>query len=375
MRDLSARLGVLLLLPFLLSCRRPAERPPVILISIDTLRADRLPMYGYRGVATPALDALRRDAVLFTNAWSHSPLTLPSHATIMTGALPAMHGVRDNTGFRLAAGVPNLASALHSSGYATAAAVSAFILREATGINAGFEAYDDELVRLRGETSLGHIQRPGDATMAVAKAWIAAHEDRPFFYFLHLYEPHSPYEPPEPFASRYPSPYDGEVAHSDAIVGRFLAFLKEQGIYDRAMIVLVSDHGEGLGDHGEDEHGIFLYREAIEIPMLVKLPGQALAGEASDAAVGLLDVAPTILRRAGVAPPKEMDGVPLFDGDRIAEIPARPLYSETFYPRFHFGWSELHSLVDGGEHFIEAPRPELYDLGSDPGERRNLIEQ
>lgn len=361
-------------LPLLHGCARPEpERPPIILISVDTLRADRLPMYGYRGVETPALDALRADSILFENAWAHSPLTLPSHATMLTGLLPAEHGVRDNTGFRLSSGASTLGSLLRSAGYETGAAVSAFVLRKATGMNAGFDAYDDDLARPRGERSLGHVQRAGEETVAAAQRWIAARASRPFFYFLHLYEPHSPYEPPEPFASRYPSPYDGEVAHTDAIVGRFLTFLREKGIYDRALIVFVSDHGEGLGDHGEDEHGIFLYREAIAVPMLIKLPGQALAGSTSSGAAGLYDVAPTILDRAGVAAPEGIDGVSLFDGGRVAAIPPRPIYSETFYPRFHFGWSELHSLVEGTEHFIDAPRPELYDLAADPRERVNLV--
>jgi len=351
------------LLPLLFACSRANERPPILVISIDTLRSDHLPMYGYRGVETPALDALRKDSVLFRNAWSHSPLTLPSHATMLTGLLPAAHGVRDNTGFRLDGEVTNVATILRANGYATGAAVSAFVLRSATGMNAGFDAYDDHLEKQRSEKSLGHIQRAGSDTIAVAQDWITAHADQSFFYFLHLYEPHSPYEPS----------YDSEIEQVDAIVGRFLAFLREKGIYDRAMIVLVSDHGEGLGEHGEDEHGIFLYREALAVPMLVKLPEGALAGEATDVAAGLFDVTPTILARAGVEPPKPMDGRALFDGDQLADLPQRAIYSETWYPRFHFGWSELHSLVQGREHFIDAPKPELYDIGSDPHERMNLI--
>ncbi|HEX2062486.1 MAG TPA: sulfatase-like hydrolase/transferase, partial [Thermoanaerobaculia bacterium] len=332
------------------------------------------PMYGYREVATPALDALRRDSVLFRNAWSHAPLTLPSHATMFTGLLPANHGVRDNTGFHLGSDSSTIASLLRTNGYATGAAVSAFVLRGATGANSGFDAYDDRLANTRSEKSLGHIQRAGAETIAAAESWIAAHADRPFFYFLHLYEPHAPYNPPEPFASRYASsPYDGEVAHTDALVGRFLSFLRERGLYDRALIVLVSDHGEGLGDHGEDEHGIFLYREAIAVPMLVKLPRNALAGETSETAAGLFDVAPTILEHTGVAAAKPMDGIALFDGDRLAKLPDRAMYAETWYPRFHFGWSELHSLVSGREHFIDAPKQELYDLAADPHERVNLF--
>lgn len=371
------RLTVIALVALVLACARPAEkdRPPIILISIDTLRSDRLPMYGYDGVATPALDALRRDSVLFRNAWSHSPLTLPSHATMLSGVLPAVHGARDNTGFRVSSEVPTVASILRGSGYETGGAVSAFVLRRSTGINAGFDDYDDALGNARDEKSLGHIQRPGDDTVAVAQRWIAARDEaKPFFYFLHLYEPHAPYTPPEPYASRYPSSYDGEIAATDAILGRFLAFLRQEGIYDRAMIVVVSDHGEGLGDHGEDEHGIFLYREAIAVPMLVKLPRQQLAGRESKTAVGLFDVAPTMVQAAGVDRPAEMQGSALFDDAGLATLPERAIYSETWYPRFHFGWSELHSLVERGEHLIDAPRAELYDLTRDPGEKVNVID-
>lgn len=366
------RILILALVPLLMTCRAAVERPPVILISVDTLRSDRLPMYGYDRVATPALDALRQDGVLFRNAWSHSPLTLPSHASMLTGLLPAAHGVRDNTGFRLAENVPTVASLLSANGYATAAAVSAFVLRKATAVDRGFQLYDDELEKTRRETSLGHIQRPGDETVAAAQRWIDANAQRPFFFFLHLYEPHSPYDPPEPYASRYRDAYDGEIAHTDAIVGRFLEHLKQQGIYDRAMIVLVSDHGEGLGDHGEDEHGIFLYRETIAVPLVIKLPGGALAGETVSEATAIVDLVPTMLRQAGIALPPKLDGVPLFGGGRPAKLAARSIYSETWYPRFHFGWSELHSLVEGSDHFIDAPRAELYDLASDPGEQKNV---
>ncbi|HEU4521254.1 MAG TPA: sulfatase-like hydrolase/transferase [Thermoanaerobaculia bacterium] len=361
---------------FLVSCGGEAPaRPPIILISIDTLRSDRLPMYGYSGVQTPALDAFRSDAVLFRNAWSHSPLTLPSHASMLTGLLPADHGVRDNTGFRLETDVPNVAAALKKNGYATGAAISAFVLRAATGINQGFDFYDDEVERARGERSLGHVQRPGDDTAAAAQQWMAARANEPFFFFLHIYEPHSPYDPPEPFASRYKSRYDGEVAHADAIIGRFLSFLKQQGIYDRALILLVSDHGEGLGDHGEEEHGIFLYREAIAVPMVIKLPGQKLAGRTVDVPVALTDVAATVLEQAGIERPESMNGRALLDDDTFAELPDRAIFSETYYPRFHFGWSELHSLVAGRDHLIDAPRAELYDLVADPREQRNVISE
>jgi arylsulfatase A-like enzyme/Flp pilus assembly protein TadD len=332
---------------------------PVILVSIDTLRSDHLPAYGYRGIVTPNLDAFRADAVLFERAYSHSPLTLPSHATILTGLLPAAHGVRDNVGFRMKPG-SRLSAQLKTRGYATGAAVSAYVLRGATGISEGFDAYDDEIDRGSGNQSLGAVQRPGAKTIDIAERWIGAHAAQPFFYFLHLYEPHAPYDAPEPFRSRYPKPYDAEVAYSDALLGQLVAFLKQQGIYDRALIVVLSDHGEGLGDHDEDEHGIFLYRESIQVPLLVKLPSRALAGTSVKTAVGLQDVAPLILRA-------------LADPRTAVDVKPKAIYSETWYPRFHFGWSDLHSLVDGDEHYIDAPRAELYDLKLDPAERTNLL--
>ncbi|HEX8171616.1 MAG TPA: sulfatase-like hydrolase/transferase [Thermoanaerobaculia bacterium] len=352
------RFALLLLLPLLLTCRREARGPvPVILISIDTLRSDHLPAYGYRGTSTPALEAFRRDALLFERAYSHSPLTLPSHATILTGTLPSVHGVRDNVGFVLRS--PTLASRFKQRGYATGAAVSAYVLRGATGVGAGFDAYDDEIDRGSSEQSLGAVQRRGALTIASARNWITAHDRAPFFYFLHLYEPHSPYDAPEPFRSRASSAYDAEVAYADSLVGGFLGFLKERGLYDDALIVILSDHGEGLGQHGEDEHGIFLYREAIQVPLLVKLPRSARGGTSVTTPVGLADVASMIEKACG--------------GATAIEPPPHAVYSETFYPRFHFGWSELHSLIDGGDHYIDAPRAELYDLARDAAETRNRV--
>ncbi|HJQ37374.1 MAG TPA: sulfatase-like hydrolase/transferase [Thermoanaerobaculia bacterium] len=342
-----------------------AARPPVILISIDTLRSDHLPAYGYRGVRTPAIDAFAREAIVFERAYSHSPLTLPSHATILTGRLPADTGIRDNAGFRLDPGRVTLAEVLKRNGYATGAAVSAYVLRADTGINRGFDFFDDRIAQ-RADQSLGGIQRSGVETESAAKQWLGTHAAQPFFLLLHLYEPHSPYDAPEPYRSQF-QPYDAEIAASDAIVGRFLETLKAQGLYDRALIVLLSDHGEGLGDHGEDEHGIFLYRESIQVPLMVKLPNSARPSRVS-APVGLRDVMPAILHELDIALPPGLDARPIF---REAVKP-RPVYSETFYPRLHFGWSDLHSLIDGTKHFILAPRQELYDLASDPGETKNL---
>ncbi|HEX6640325.1 MAG TPA: sulfatase-like hydrolase/transferase [Thermoanaerobaculia bacterium] len=352
----------------------PSRTTPVILISIDTLRSDHLPAYGYTKVATPNLDAFRADAILYERAYSHCPLTLPSHTSMLTGLLPADHGIRDNIGFKLADNIPTLPALLKANGYATGAAVSAFVLRKDTGIARGFDEYDDEVEPIGTWQVIARVQRAGGETMAVARKWVDAHRDKPFFYFLHLYDPHSPYEPPEPFRSQYKdAPYDGEIAYADAVIGELLEHLKESGLYDKAMIVILADHGEGLNEHREEEHGIFLYREAIQVPLFVKLPRSAHAGASVAAPVGLVDVFPTILQQTATPiPAGHQDAVSLLSTLDSA-APKRNIYSETYYPRMHFGWSDLHSLTDGEHHLIRAPIPELYDLVRDPGETKNVL--
>jgi arylsulfatase A-like enzyme/Flp pilus assembly protein TadD len=345
----------------------------VILVSVDTLRADHLPAYGYRDVETPGLDALQKDAVVFENALSPVPLTLPAHSSLFTGLLPYQHGVRDNVGYRLAPGTTTLAGFLRERGYATGGAVSAFVLDHATGIAEGFDEYRDDIEMRASAEALGRVQRSGAVTEEILETWIGAQAPgKPLFAFLHLYEPHSPYDPPEPFKSRYARrPYDGEIAAADAVLGRFLDFLKSKAIYDRAIVVFLSDHGEGLGDHGEDEHGIFLYREALRVPLLVKLPGNARAGERIGAPAGLVDVFPTVAALLGEKLPFAPAGEPLLSAGSPPG-PERRLYAETLYPRLHFGWSDLASLTDGTYHYIEAPKPELYDWTKDPGEKSDL---
>jgi arylsulfatase A-like enzyme/lipopolysaccharide biosynthesis regulator YciM len=345
---------------------------PVILISIDTLRSDHLPAYGYRGVDTPHIDGFRQDAVLFERAYSNSPLTLPSHLTVLTGLLPADHGVRNNLGFHFdATRQPTIPSLLRSEGYTAGAAVSAYVLRAATGIGAAFDDYDDA-ISLRGLAPTGSMQRNGAVTVEIAESWIRERGDSSFFYFLHLFEPHSPYDPPEPYRSRYPLAYDGEIAAVDSFVGEFIESLKDIGVYNRALIVLLSDHGEGLSDHGEEEHGIFLYREAIQVPLILKLPNGHLAGSTVERPAQLVDILPTITELVAVETPAVLPGRSLF-GDVPGESKTSGIVAETMYPRIHLGWSELWSLIDGRYHFISAPTPELYDLQSDPGERHDLI--
>lgn len=354
---------------------RPSNPTPVILISVDTLRSDRLPVYGYGGVQTPAIDAFRQDAILYERAYSHTPLTLPSHATMLTGLLPADTGIRDNIGFMLDVKIPTLAELLKKNGYTTGGAVSAFVLRKETGISRGFDFYDDQVEPIGDSTMIGRVQRSGGDTLGVARKWISERgDDEPFFFFLHTYDPHSPYTPPEPYLSRYADRYDGEIAYTDQVIGELLADLKARGLYEKALIILVSDHGEGLNDHGEEEHGVFLYREAIQVPLLVKLPGNAQAGRSVSVPAALMDVFPTILEQTatGVTPSKgeAVSLLSLLEKD----APVRKIYSESFYPRLHFGWSDLHSLTDGVKHYIRAPIPELYDLTTDPGEKKNILQ-
>jgi tetratricopeptide (TPR) repeat protein len=353
------------------------EGTPVVLISIDTLRSDHLPAYGYDVVETPAIDALRRDGILFEHAYSHIPLTLPSHTSLLTGLLPPDHGVRDNIGYlldgeRVATGeIPFLPRELKARGYATGAAVSSFVLRSRMGLDDSFDFYEDS-IEFRTGTGLGGLQRPGGETLDLARDWLRDAAGGPFFFFFHIYEPHTPYDPPEPFASRYENPYDGEIADADRIVGDLLAELRELGVYERAIVILLSDHGEGLGDHGEDEHGVLLYRTTLQVPLMMKLPDSQLAGSTVAAPVQLVDVFPTVAALLDLPRPDSLAGAPLLDF-LDPEAPERRLYAETFYPRLHFGWSELTSLVDARYHYIEGPDPELYDLVADPAESRNVL--
>ncbi|HET7696857.1 MAG TPA: sulfatase-like hydrolase/transferase [Vicinamibacterales bacterium] len=343
---------------------------PLLLISIDTLRADRLPAYGYRGVRTPNIDAFAAESVLFERAYSHAPQTLPAHASILTGELPFEHGVRDNVGFTLA-GRWTLPHALHERGWLTAGFVSAYVLRSQTGIDKGFDVYDSELPAASGEVSIGQVQRSGDATVAAAEAFLVKRpRSQPFFLFLHLYEPHKPYAPPPRFASY--EPYDGEVAYVDEILGRFFDRLRALDLYDRSTIVLLSDHGEGLGDHGEQEHGLFLYQETIRVPLMIKLPGRQPARRVATP-VQQIDLAPTVLDLIGGAKPPALRGrslKPLLDG--AGAIADTGIYSEALYSRYHFGWSELYSLTDARYRLIRAPRDELFDVERDPREAASV---
>ncbi|MEO8586365.1 MAG: sulfatase-like hydrolase/transferase [Acidobacteriota bacterium] len=366
-------------------CRRGAAgRPvafpkaPVILISVDTLRSDHLPDYGYKDVETPAISAFRKDAILFERAYSNVPLTLPAHTSVFTGLSPTLHGVQDNLGYRLDPRKPTLAELLKASGYATGGAVSAVVLSGASGISRGFDFYEDSLEPIELHEALSRVQRSGEESEALLLKWLDTSASGPFFAFLHLYEPHTPYEPKEPFKSRFRSAYDGEIATADAILGHFLSQLKARGLYDKSLIIFFSDHGESLGEHGEDEHGVFLYRASLQVPLLLKLPSAgvppAFAGSTVRAPVQLTDVFTTIGKTVDLTNfPAHEGSVSLTDLANGATVSARRLVAETFFPRIHFGWSELKSSLDGTWHYIEAPRSELYEMSSDPDELKNRL--
>ncbi len=344
-----------------------ARDRPIILVTVDTLRADRLGAYGSSKGLTPALDRFAQNAVRFTAAVTQVPLTLPAHATMLTGLHPDKHGIRTNDGFRLASGVTTLAEALRGGGYATGAFIGGAPLQASFGLDRGFDRYDDDFAR-----AAGAVERPADEVVRAAVAWIDQHRARPLFAWLHLFDPHSPYTPPAPFATAHPgAPYDGEVAYTDAAIGRLLEHLQRADLFSRAAIIVAADHGESLGEHGERTHGTFLYDATVHVPLIVKLPG-ATAARTVAAAVETADLAPTIASLASVTL-GTVDGeslLPLVDG---GGDPDRPAYAESYYQNVLLGWSPLRAARTARWKFIEAPRPELYDLESDPGELHNRV--
>jgi arylsulfatase A-like enzyme/Flp pilus assembly protein TadD len=346
---------------------------PIIVISIDTLRADHLPAYGYKNVRTPAIDALTADGVLFERAYSHAPQTLPAHASLLSGRLPFETGVRDNIGFTIKAGERLLPQMLRDRGFATGGVVSAFVLRKETGIAQGFDFFDADMPPAAADTTIGQVQRDGSASEAIAEKWLSSVGTSRAFLFLHLYEPHKPYTPPERYAQY--APYDGEIAYADEIVGRFVKYLKSHQLYDRSTIVLLSDHGEGLGDHGEQEHGLFVYNEAIQVPLIIKQESNVGAGRRVPDLVQHIDLVPTLLDLVKAPVPGQLRGrslKPLLEGS--GRLQAAPVYSEALYARYHFGWSELTALTDDRYRYIKAPREELYDLQRDAREQNNIAD-
>jgi arylsulfatase A-like enzyme/Tfp pilus assembly protein PilF len=346
----------------------------VLLVTIDTLRADALGAYGQADAATPWIDRLAREGVRFERAHAHNVVTLPSHANILSGRYPFGHGIRDNSGFRFPAGTPTLASILKARGWRTGAFVSAFPLDSRFGLDEGFESYDDRLGGREIRTAFLVPQRAGAATVEAALAWQGAHRAERTLTFVHLYEPHFPYDPPEPFAARFRGrPYQGEVAAADAALEKLLRPILEQGASGRTLVVFTADHGEGLGDHGELTHGIFAYEATLRVPLVLYAPG-LLAPGVVRAPARHVDLLPTILDALGIEPPPDLPGRSLLAlaAGRDGEAPPRT-YFEALSPSLNQGWAPLHGVVDGALKYVDLPLPELYDLDADPGETRNLV--
>lgn len=347
--------------------------PHVYLITIDTLRSDHVGCYGYRSIETPGADQLAKDGVRFAQAFTPSPITNSSHASILSGLLPSSHGVSD-FGVPLAAAHATLAELLRKQGYRTAAFIGAVILDSKTlapGLDRGFDFYDNFPEKTDNKSRWGRIERRGMDVVERAENWIDGHKSDSHFVWIHLYDPHDPYEPPAPYDEKYKDrPYDGEIAYADSALSHFLAYLKKQSWYDGALIMVVGDHGEGLGEHGEDTHGIFLYDSTTHVPLILKLPEEKDAGKVIGDQVRTVDIVPTVLDLLKVPAVLKLDGTSLLPTIFAAERVARTVFGETDYP-VRFGWAPLRSIRQDGFKFIEAPHPELYDLQADPGETRN----
>lgn len=347
----------------------------LLVVTLDTTRADRLGCYGYRDIRTPTLDALAAGGAMFEQAYATAPLTLPSHSSLFTGKYPPSHGVRDNGGYFLAQTESTLAETLRAQGYSTGGFVSAYVLDHRWGIAQGFDRYFDDFDLLKFKTvSMGDIQRRGDATLEQTVDWIRQQAGRKFFAWLHLYDPHSPYEPPEPYLTAYAGrAYVGEIAYADSLVGQLISELSRTGRLGQTLVVVVGDHGESLGEHNESSHAFFVYDATMHVPLILSGPWPGLAGRRIPDVVSLVDIMPTVLDLLGIEPPAGMQGQslrPLLEGRSLPH--PTTAYSESFYSRYHFGWSDLRSLRTGKYRFIEAPRPELYDTTRDPGELENL---
>lgn len=352
-----------------------ARDPNVIIVTLDTTRADALSCYGSREVRTPVLDRFAARGVRFERCYAQAPLTLPSHTTLMTGTLPLYHGVRDNGGFIVPEKLVTMAELFKERGYETGAFVGAWVLDSKWGLDQGFGTYFDDFdLNKFAAVSFDTVRRPANEVLDAALPWIEGHKNGRFLAWIHLYDPHSPCDPPPPYDREYAGrPYLGAVAFMDSQLDRLWRMLDANGLFKNSLVVIAGDHGESLGEHGERTHGFFVYEAAIRVPLIIATPYKEYRASVAPAAVGLVDVLPTVAELAGLRIPPEAQGkslVPTLLG-KPAPQPGL-VYSETYYPRFHYGWSELRAVLDGRHKLILAPVPELYDLAADPGEGTNL---
>src|ERR1017187_6829023 len=353
-----------------------ASQPDVFLVTFDTLRADHVHCYGYPDIETPALDGLAKDGIRFTQAFTPSPITNTSHTSIFTGLLPSSHGVTDFA-VPLSPSHPTLAELLHRKAYHTAAFIGAVILDSKTlapGLDRGFDFYDNFSEHSSTKSRWGRVERRGMDVVQHAEAWLTAHPSGPHFVWVHLYDPHDPYEPPAPYSRIYRDRlYDGEIAYADSALANFITYLKKHGWYANSLIAVVGDHGEGLGQHNEATHGIFLYDSTTHVPLILKLPAGKASGRVVDAQVRTTDILPTVLDLVGASTPQRLDGQSMKSYFEGADIASRIAFGETDYP-LRFGWAPLRSVRTEEFKFIEAPRPELYDLRADAAESDNKYE-
>ncbi len=375
---------VLVAATILVSCKpRPTGTTPapqlrplnLVLITIDTLRADRLHCYGNDQIETPALDRLAQKGVLFENAVAQVPLTPPSHASIFTGTYPTVHHVRNTGGFVLQPSSVTLATILQQQGWNTAGFIGASVLKKYFGFNQGFAVYDDQMPKPeKSQEEREYPERRAVKVVDHALEWLNTQSGKPLFVWLHLYDPHEPYSPPEPFHQKYhDNLYDGEVAYTDQQIGRFLDAVEKKSPPEQTLIVALADHGESLGEHGEYNHGVFLYDSTLRIPFLIAGPGVP-AGVRVKQQVRTIDVLPTILDLMGGKPPDACQGQSLAPAFTGKQLPAVYSYAETLYPKINMGWAELRAIRTAHWKYIRAPKPELYDLTRDPGETTNVID-
>lgn len=372
-------LCAIVLSPSAAAAAAPPAKLSLLVVTIDTLRADHVGIYGDKDARTPVLDGLARRGVRFDRAFSHVPLTLPSHCTLFTGLEPAAHGVRDN-GQRLGPGPATLAEMARGRGYATAAVVGAYPLDSRFGLARGFDLYDDLYGSRNKVRDMAFVERRGADVSERAGRWLRDRGREPFLLWVHYFDPHAPYEPPPPYDGEFAGrEYDGEIAYADACLGRLLEALDQAGRTADTLIVVASDHGEGLGDHGEKTHGIFVYDATLRVPLIAAGPGLPPGGRAVETQVGLIDVLPTVLELLGWPAPKGLPGrslVPLMARPDAGRTEAgRPIYVESLSPLLSRGWAPLRGLRTPSWKYIDAPAAELYDVAADPGETRNLLDE
>ena len=357
--------------------RSPAQ-VNVLLITVDTLRADHVGAYGAKQAETPTIDSLARDGVLFERAYSQVPLTLSSHTSLLTGTYPFNNGVQDFTGQPLRPDMRTVAQALKANGYNTGAVVSSYVLDRSWGLDRGFDLYYDVF---KGSSFLendpGLVERKAAPSVDEALGWLRQPRAKPFFLWLHLYDPHSGYEPPEPFRTRFAeSPYDGEIAYADSQLARLITYLRQQRLYDPMLIIFASDHGESLGEHGEKEHGFFVYHSTLHVPLVIKPPAASrIRPHRVAEPVAIVSIAPTIVAMLDLRDPiqEQFETGGLLDKGKKDNPGAADVYSESFYSFSSFGWNPLRTINTGNYQYIDAPKPELYDLRNDPGETKNLV--